>query len=71
MVMDWKMVTREHVVRTCEIVGKRTSNMRKHGLFVLLGGRQPPAKEVAHVGYLIATGQPLESPSTLRAGSLC
>ena len=62
MAIDWKIVSAGHVERACEVVSARTAARQPtRGLFVVRDERHLPAKEVARVAYLLASGK---SPDT-------
>lgn len=69
MAIDWKIVRAEHVVRACEMVSARTpSGQPTRGLFVIRDERHLPAKEVARVAYLLASGKNLATVLQFASG---
>lgn len=57
MAIDWKIVRAEHVARACDLVAQGSHRKPTRGLFVVHKDTLLPAKEVARVAYLEASGK--------------
>jgi hypothetical protein len=68
MRLDWSSVQREHVAEACAVLAKHPRLKVSKGLYVMLGDRKLPVKDVLRLAYCIAHGMPDDTHIAFASG---